>query len=171
MNIWLGEELNSLHKRPQEMPTFILNAGTETAPLAISSVWHLLAREQSGIRAEKTQDNEAWNEPVRNEEGQEVRMKSLSHKNYSTHQWVWSYFYGNELIMVKSFSKPWLIHEVVSNVDNHFMNHWQTQKPNTGTYDCFLSWWAFLPWCGVSLSQEPGVQTRKALFTCQSLLL
>lgn len=54
---------------------------------------------------------------------QEARASSLSHNNSFTCQWVRSYFYGNENGVVKSFSSSRLIHEVVSNADNHFMNH------------------------------------------------
>ena len=91
---------------------------------------------------------------------QDARLWSPRQCNYLTHQWVWSYFHGNELIMAKSFSSSWLIHEVVLNVDNHFMNHWQTWGPNTWHLNCFLSWWASLSWCGVSPHQQTGVQMR-----------
>lgn len=68
-------------------------------------------------------DNEARNEHVRNKEVAGGKGISLSHNNSFTCQWVRSYFYGNENGVVKSFSSSRLIHEVVSNADNHFMNH------------------------------------------------
>lgn len=56
-----------------------------------SKVWKIMRPEMSLSEMRRWQDGRAW---------------SLSHGNYLTHQWVWSYFYGNELIMVKSFPAP-----------------------------------------------------------------